>query len=220
MRVLRWGAFVSWLIVAGLAVGGFAAFSPKPADEATSTTAAVRVADGRGVSTGRILASAFANAAADRTFLTAASSTQATFAVSRGEVVEEAPVTNPAVSSTEVPVAPPPPSDAGVVAWPSGSACIASWYGPGFEGKETANGEIFDTSDFTAALHDVPFNTTVRVERLDTGAVTTVRVNDRGPYEWDGGWRRHPTRCIDLSEAAMAALGGLEDGLIEVTISY
>jgi rare lipoprotein A len=106
------------------------------------------------------------------------------------------------------------------VAWPSGSRCTATWYGPGFEGKPTANGETFDPTAFTAALHDVPFNTIVKVTRIDTGAVTTVRVNDRGPYEWDGGWRRHPTRCIDLSEASMAALGGIEDGVILVRIKY
>ena len=73
MRVLRWRAFVSWLIVAGLAVGGFAAFSPRPGTDTWSTTRPAVVAEGRGISTGRILASAFDTAAADRSFLTAAS---------------------------------------------------------------------------------------------------------------------------------------------------
>ena len=219
MRALRLGAFVSWLIVAGLAVGGFAAFSPKAPAESSSTTTPAQVATGRGVSTARIIASAFATAAADRSFLTAATSTRATFAVEPDSTIPE--VTSPAPSSTDIPSA--PSTDAAATdsaAWPSGSSCEASWYGPGFEGKATANGETFDPSEFTAALHDVPFNTTVRVTRVDTRAVTTVRVNDRGPYVYEGGWRRHPTRCIDLSEAAMAALGGIEDGVIAVTISY
>lgn len=212
MRVLRWGAFVSWLIVAGLAVGGFAAFSPRPAADTSSTTRPAVVAEGRGISTGRILASAFATAAADRSFLTAASATSASLSVSAPEDASELPPAGGASDPTSVAT--------GVETWPSGTECVASWYGPGFEGKLTASGEVFVPSDFTAALHDVPFNTTVTVTRVDTGAVTTVRVNDRGPYEWDNGWRRHPIRCIDLSEAAMEALGGIEDGIITVTISY
>lgn len=213
MRVLRWGAFVSWLIVAGLAVGGFAAFSPRPPGDAAATTLPALVAEGRGISTGRILASAFATAAADRTFLTAAGSSAASSAIS-DSTASSAPGA-PALAGDDR-----ERSETGVEAWPSGTECLASWYGPGFEGKLTAAGEVFDPRSFTAALHDVPFNTTVTVTRVDTGAVTTVRVNDRGPYEWDRGWQRHPTRCIDLSEAAMEALGGLEDGIITVTISY
>ncbi len=212
MRVLRWGAFVSWLIVAGIAVGGFAAFSPKPAPESSSTTVVARVADGRGLNTGRIVASAFATAAVDRSFLTAPTATHSTVSVT----IEPETTDNTTMTSPE----PPSESGSGLIVWPSGSTCLASWYGPGFEGKSTANGESFDPQAFTAALHDVPFGTIVKVTSVETGAVTTVRVNDRGPYEWDGAWKRHPTRCIDLSEAAMAALGAIEEGVIAVTISY
>ena len=215
---------MSWLIIAGLAVGGFAAFSPKPATDTSSTTTEARVADGRGISTGRILASAFATAAADRSYVDRQNAAEPADTATP-ELVDTTPGDAPA-SSTDAPRATSSEevtSEAAQgdgVAWPSGSECVASWYGPGFDGKTTANGETFDQTAFTAAMHDVPFNTTVRVTRTDTGAVTTVRINDRGPYIYEAGWRRHPTRCIDLSQAAMEALGGIEDGLITVTISY
>ncbi len=72
----------------------------------------------------------------------------------------------------------------------------------------------------TGALHNVEFDTLVTVTRPDTGASVVIRINDRGPYEWRGAWYRHPTRCIDLSEAAMRALGGIEMGILSVTIEY
>ncbi|MDH3499803.1 MAG: septal ring lytic transglycosylase RlpA family protein, partial [Acidimicrobiia bacterium] len=104
--------------------------------------------------------------------------------------------------------------------WPNGSACQASWYGPGLEGSPTASGEPFDPEQLTGAIHDVPFGTLVRVSRADTGASIMVRINDRGPFIWDDGWRRHPARCIDLSPAAMRAIDDTGDGVIDVTINY
>ena len=58
----------------------------------------------------------------------------------------------------------------------------ASWYGPGFHGKRTANGETFNTSDLTAAHKTLPFGTKVRVTNERTGKSVVVRINDRGPY--------------------------------------
>lgn len=218
MRVLRWGAVVSWLIIASLAVGGFAAFSPKPVTNTSSTTIVAEVTDDRGTTTGRILARAFANAAARRLYSDNGREKQVS--AESEPVAAERAVELPA-SSTDAPRAPIADTvDGAVIAWESGTECRASWYGPGFDSKTTANGETFDQRAFTAAMHDIPFNTTVKVTRVDTGAVTTVRINDRGPYVYDTGWKRHPTRCIDLSEAAMEALGGIEDGVITVTISY
>lgn len=215
LRRLRWGAFVSWVIVAALAVAGFAAFSPEQVTETPSTMVAARVADGRGLTTGRILAGAVAMAAVDRTrFPTSSTKAPTTTSTPATDSTTGSP---PARSGGP---APPSDTDSDAVTWPSGSQCLASWYGIGFAGKTTANGETFDPDTFTAALHGVAFGTIVEVTRTDTGAVTTVRVNDRGPYEWDGGWRRHPSRCVDLSEVAMRALGGIEDGVISVTISY
>ena len=73
----------------------------------------------------------------------------------------------------------------------------ASWYGGSFQGRRTANGERFDTSDLTAASKTLPFGTRLRVCRLERCVV--VRVNDRGPYVGD--------RVLDLSRAAAQALG-------------
>ncbi len=74
-----------------------------------------------------------------------------------------------------------------------------SWYGPGFHGRRTANGERFDRNEMTAAHKTLPFGTLLRVEDQATGRSILVRVNDRGPYS--GG------RILDLSEAAARRLG-------------
>ena len=74
---------------------------------------------------------------------------------------------------------------------------IASWYGPGFEGQSTANGDIFDPDLFTAASRDLPLGTWLYVTHNGRGVV--VYVNDRGPYIDD--------RILDLSQAAAEALG-------------
>jgi rare lipoprotein A len=75
-----------------------------------------------------------------------------------------------------------------------GQVGIASWYGPGFQGKLTASGEPFDTDKMTAAHRTLPFGTMVRVHSLVTGKTADIRVNDRGPFVAD--------RVIDLSHAA------------------
>lgn len=75
----------------------------------------------------------------------------------------------------------------------------ASWYGPGFQGNPTANGEQFDTNEMTAAHRTLPFGTIVRVYSSTTARCAFVRINDRGPYI-DG-------RVIDLSRAAADAIG-------------
>lgn len=86
----------------------------------------------------------------------------------------------------------------------------ASWYGPGFAGNTTANGETYDPSALTAAHPSLPFNTMVRVTNQNTGQSVTVRINDRGPYA--GG------RIIDLSEAAAETIGMRGSGLAPVTL--
>lgn len=75
----------------------------------------------------------------------------------------------------------------------------ASWYGPGFDGSPTANGEVFDTTQLTAAHRTLPFGTIVRVYSSATARCVFVRINDRGPFI-DG-------RIIDLSRAAADAIG-------------
>jgi len=74
---------------------------------------------------------------------------------------------------------PPPPSAGGGLGGFTGEA---SWYGPGFAGHRTADGEIFDPNKLTAASPWLPFNTMLRVTDLETGRSVVVRINDRGPF--------------------------------------
>lgn len=87
---------------------------------------------------------------------------------------------------------------------------MASWYGPGFDGNQTASGEIFDQYELTAAHPSLPFGTLVRVTNQHNGQSIVVRINDRGPYA--GG------RVIDLSKAAAQALGMMSSGVAPVQI--
>jgi rare lipoprotein A len=83
-------------------------------------------------------------------------------------------------------------------------------YGPGFQGKETANGETFDQKDMTAARPSLPMGTKAKVTNLENGKKVEVRINDRGPYAND--------RVIDLSGAAAKKLGMKGDGTTQVKI--
>jgi len=87
---------------------------------------------------------------------------------------------------------------------------VASWYGPGFHGKTTANGETYDQSAMTAAHRTLPFNTVVRVTNVENGKSVTVRINDRGPYV--------NNRVIDLSYAAAREIGMIDAGLARVRL--
>lgn len=89
---------------------------------------------------------------------------------------------------------------------------IASWYGDAFDGKPTANGEIFDKRRLSAAHPTLPLPSLVEVENLENGRRATVRVNDRGPFVGD--------RLIDLSHAAAIALGFDGQGLARVKVRY
>lgn len=89
---------------------------------------------------------------------------------------------------------------------------IASWYGPNFHGKMTANGEKYNQWAMTAAHTTLPMPSMVRVTALDTGRSIVVRVNDRGPFA-DG-------RIIDLSRAAAEELGTRAKGLARVRVEY
>ncbi len=86
----------------------------------------------------------------------------------------------------------------------------ASWYGPRFHGRRTANGERFNKFHLTAAHRTLPFNTRVRVTNLQNGRSIVVRINDRGPYIRG--------RIIDLSYAAAQQLGMHRQGVIQVTV--
>ena len=86
----------------------------------------------------------------------------------------------------------------------------ASWYGPGFHGRRTANGERYDMHAMTAAHRTLPFGTWVRVHSLVNGREVDVRITDRGPFI--------RSRVIDVSRGAAEALGMLGLGFKEVVL--
>ncbi|CAN5841645.1 septal ring lytic transglycosylase RlpA family protein [soil metagenome] len=87
---------------------------------------------------------------------------------------------------------------------------VASWYGPGFHGKSTANGERYDQSERTAAHRTLQMPAIVRVTNLDNGLSTVVRINDRGPFA--------RSRVIDLSRTAAQELDIVRNGTGRVRI--
>lgn len=89
---------------------------------------------------------------------------------------------------------------------------VASWYGPKFHGKPTANGETFNKMAMTAAHTTLPLNSMVRVTNLENGRSVVVRLNDRGPFV--GG------RIIDMSQAGAEALGFRRQGTAKVQVRY
>ena len=89
------------------------------------------------------------------------------------------------------------------------STMLASWYGPGFHGRTTANGEIYNMHGFTAAHKTLPFGTKLRV--CYEGCVD-VRINDRGPFIG--------ARELDLSYGAAKAIGLVHPGVANVEVSY
>jgi hypothetical protein len=86
----------------------------------------------------------------------------------------------------------------------------ASWYGPGFAGRRTTSGEIFDPGQLTAAHRTLPFGTVLRVTNLANGLSVQVRINDRGPFK--------PDRVIDLSRAAAEEIDMVRSGLARVRV--
>jgi rare lipoprotein A len=110
--------------------------------------------------------------------------------------------------STAPPLAPMSPRPA--TAPSLSSVGVASWYGPGFNGKRTSSGEIYDQEDLTAASTTLPLGTRALVTNLKNGRSVEVRVNDRGPFV--------KGRRIDLSHAAARALGILNPGTARVRI--
>ena len=98
----------------------------------------------------------------------------------------------------------PPPVEDGV------QVGVASWYGPGFHGRRTASGEVYDQDALTAAHRSLPFGTRVRVTNLENGRAVEVRINDRGPFV--GG------RVIDVSRAAARVIGLIGPGVGRVRV--
>jgi len=95
---------------------------------------------------------------------------------------------------------------------------MASWYSKTDPGilKHTANMEIFDDTELTAAMWDVPFNQKIKVTNLENGQSVVVRINDRGPH------RRlvRQGRIIDLSKRAFLNIASLDKGLIDIQLEF
>ena len=112
-----------------------------------------------------------------------------------------------AITTPAVQPLPPVPAPPTVVSVSTGEA---SWYGPGFYGNRTANGEVFRPGTMTAAHRTLPFGTKVRVTNLWNGRSAVVRINDRGPF--------HGRRVIDLAHGAASQLGLVASGIAQVKL--
>jgi peptidoglycan lytic transglycosylase len=120
--------------------------------------------------------------------------------------------TPPPMSTRADPPPPAPPATANAGSTDDGGQIgLATWYGPGFAGRKTSNGERFDPRAMTAAHRKLPFGTWVEVRRLDTGRTVRVRINDRGPW---GDARK----IIDLSRRAAETLDMVKEGSVRVEI--
>ena len=86
----------------------------------------------------------------------------------------------------------------------------ASWYGPGFDGRRTANGEVYNSNLLTAAHRSLPFGTKVRVTNMNNGRSVVVRINDRGPFS--------KGRIIDLSAGAARTINMINSGVAPVKV--
>ena len=87
---------------------------------------------------------------------------------------------------------------------------LASWYGPGFHGRLTANGEVYNQYAISAAHQSLPLPSYIHVTNLENGRTLVVRVNDRGPFVGD--------RLLDLSYGAAARLGIVEHGVVRIKV--
>src|SRR5882757_2185446 len=88
---------------------------------------------------------------------------------------------------------------------------VASWYGPGFDGKRTSSGERFDANSLTAASKTLPLGSHIKVTNPTTGKSVVVRINDRGPH------RRG--RTLDLSKRAAQEIGITKKGVARVRVA-
>ena len=143
--------------------------------------------------------------------------------------VAPAPVLTPNPPASSVPGPPPTPTISGAPSPPATVADspadaefvgshpviysevgMASWYGPPYDKRRGANGEIFDKDALTAAHRTLPMNSLIRVTNLATGQAAILRVTDRGPFV--------PDRALDLSLASAKAIGVWRPGVAQVRI--
>jgi rare lipoprotein A len=118
----------------------------------------------------------------------------------------------PAVAENNIPPAANPPESAGTESRAPiySETGMASWYGPPYNKRRGANGEIFDQNAVTAAHRTLPMGSLIRVTNLQTGQSATMRITDRGPFV--------PDRVLDLSVGAAKAVGVWRPGTARVRI--
>lgn len=117
----------------------------------------------------------------------------------------------PAVVENEADItAKPPAADLSLIEYEDLGTMKASWYGPGFHGRKTANGERFDQMAYTVAHKSLKFGTLLKITNPKNGRSIVVRVNDRGPYI-EG-------RELDLSKAAAHELGLIKRGTARLKV--
>ncbi len=126
-------------------------------------------------------------------------------------IVNEDKITEPVVtenlSSVEEAVV---TADRSLVEFVNKGNMKASWYGPGFHGRLTANGEVYDQMSFTAAHKSLKFGTLLKITNLRNNKSVVIRINDRGPYV--------SGRDLDLSKAAALELGMVKRGVAKIKV--
>jgi len=126
-------------------------------------------------------------------------------------VVNEDKITEPVVTENMVTVEEETiTADRSLVEFVDKGNMKASWYGPGFHGHKTANGEVYDQNSFTAAHKSLKFGTLLKITNLKNNKSVVIRINDRGPYIHG--------RDLDLSKAAASELGMVRKGVAKLKV--
>jgi rare lipoprotein A len=126
-------------------------------------------------------------------------------------VVNEDKITEPIVTENVVSVEEEIiTADRSLVKFVDKGSMKASWYGPGFHGRKTANGEVYDQMSFTAAHKSLKFGTLLKITNLKNNKFVVIRINDRGPYIHG--------RDLDLSKAAALELGMVRKGVAKIKV--
>ena len=126
-------------------------------------------------------------------------------------VVNEDKITEPIVTENVVSVEEEIiTADRSLVEFVDKGSMKASWYGPGFHGRKTANGEVYDQMSFTAAHKSLKFGTLLKITNLKNNKSVVIRINDRGPYIHG--------RDLDLSKAAALELGMVRKGVAKMKV--
>lgn len=126
-------------------------------------------------------------------------------------VVNEDKITEPIVTENVVSVEEETiTADRSLVEFVNKGSMKASWYGPGFHGRKTANGEVYNQNSFTAAHKSLKFGTLLKITNLKNNKSVVIRINDRGPYIHG--------RDLDLSKAAASELGMVRKGVAKLKV--